>query len=237
MLFNNLETKVFKAQSDLQLLEKLIAAHQGFIKKCMIDQQKASGAQFEDEMTVAMLAFSEAVKQYDAGKGKFLSFARLVINRRLVDAYRKQLRQSPPGQLSFDETNDPDTQTQAQSSPEAAASVKHYEEAVRLSDLQMEIALYEEGLSAFELSFNELADISPKQDGLRESYQQVAKWLVTQEALLQQLYKERKMPISEILAAFDMDRKKLERGRKYILAMVVLLDSDLELIKQYVERR
>lgn len=236
MIFDNLETKVQRAQSDKQLLEKLIVAHQGFIKKCMIDQQKASGAQFEDEMTVAMLAFSEAVSQYELSKGKFLSFARLVINRRLIDAYRKQLRQSPPGQLSLDETPDKN-EAQSQFSPESAASVKHYEETLRRSDLQMEIALYEAALGDFGLSFQELVSISPKQEGLRDSYLQVAKWLTEQDGLLKQLYKEKKMPIAEILTVFDMDRKKLERGRKYILAMVVLLSSDLELIKQYIKRR
>lgn len=235
MLFNSLEAKVFKAQNDPQLLEKLIAAHQGFIKKCMIDQQKASGAPFEDETTVAMLAFAEAVKHYDSSKGKFLSFANLVIKRRLIDAYRQSLKQSPPLQYSLDDSEH--SEAQAQTSAEALASVRHFEEQVRQSDLQMEIVLYETALSEFGLSFAELAEISPKQEGLRNTYLQVAKWLVAQERLMAALYKERKMPISEILSVFNIDRKKLERGRKYILAMVILLDSDLELIKQYLERR
>lgn len=235
MLFQSLETKVLKAQSDSELLEKLIAAHLGFIKNCMIDQQKASGAQIEDEMTVAMLAFSEAIAQYDVTKGKFLSFARLVINRRMVDEYRRLLRQKPPGSRSLDE---PLSEEEDSQHPyEVAASVAVYDQEVKRSNLQMEIALYEESLQAFGLSFNELVEVSPKQASIKEDYQAVAKWLVSQPELLRRLHQDQKMPISEILAVFNMDRKKLERGRKYILAMVVLLGSDLELIKQYMERR
>jgi RNA polymerase sigma factor len=235
MIFNSLETKVLRAQNDPQLLEKLIAAHLGFIKNCMTDQQKASGAQFEDEMSVAMLAFSEAVLKYEVSKGKFLSFARLVINRRLIDEYRKLNRQSPRGGCSLDETMG--GEVGGQHPFEVAASVVLYEEEVKRSQLQMEIAIYEEALCDFGLTFNELVAVSPKQEGLKSAYQAVAEWLTGQPELLNRVYKDQKMPISEILSEFDMDRKKLERGRKYILALVVLLNSELEFLKTYVERR
>lgn len=235
MIFQSLEAKVLKAQNDSQLLEKLIDGHQGFIKKCMIDQQKASGALLDDEMTVAMLAFSEAVSQYDVSKGKFISFAKLIINRRMIDEYRRLLRQNPAGGRSLDE---PLSEEEDNQHPyEVAASIKQYEQEVKRSDLQMEIALYEEALQGFNLSFQELVAVSPKQEALKESYRQIALWIVSETEILKQLYKDKKMPITEILVHFDIDRKKLERGRKYILALVVLLDSDLELIKQYIERR
>lgn len=234
MLFASLETKVVKAQSDSDLLEKLIAAHQGFIRKCMIDQQKASGAQVDDEMTVAMLAFVEAIKQYDLSKGKFLSFARLVINRRMIDEYRKQLRQMPKGAISLDAALEGEEERPIY---EAKASVLAYENEVKKRDLQAEIMAFELMLNDFDLSFNELVEVSPKQEGLRLNYQSLAKWLSEQPDMMAQMMTTKKLPAQQILKAYPIDQKRLDRGRKYILALSLLLNSDLDLIKAYMERR
>ena len=235
MIFSSLESKILKAQSDSELTNKLIAAHEGFIRKCMMDQQKASGARVEDEMTVAMLAFAEAISKYDVDKGKFLSFAKLIITRRMVDEYRKQLRQMPLGTRSMDE---PYSEEEDANKPyETQASMTLFENQVKRSELQMEIVLYNEGLQAFGLNFAELAATSPKQERLRAEYKAVAKWLIGQPALLAGLYKERKLPVTEILKHCETDRKRLERGRPYIIALVVLMNSDLDLIKSYLERR
>lgn len=235
MLFASLETKVVKAQSDSDLLEKLIGAHQGFIRKCMIEQQKASGAQVEDEMTVAMLAFVEAVTQYDLTKGKFLSFARLIINRRMIDEYRKQLRQKPQGTLSLDEA--PGQDDEERPVYEAKASVEAYESEVRRRDLQSEIGAFELLLNDYGLSFNELVSVSPKQEGLRANYQSLALWLSERPELMAQLKATKKLPAKAILEAYPIDQKRLDRGRKYIMALALLLSSDLERIKAYMERR
>ena len=43
-------------------------------------------------MSIALLAFDEAVQHYNAQKGSFLAFSSLVISRRLTDYMRKQGR-------------------------------------------------------------------------------------------------------------------------------------------------
>ncbi len=235
MIFSSLESKILKAQSDSELTNKLIAAHEGFIRKCMMDHQKASGTRLEDEMTVAMLAFAEAISKYDVDKGKFLSFAKLIITRRMVDEYRKQLRQMPLGTRSLDEPYSDEEDTNRPY--ETQASMAIFENEVKRTDLQMEIALYNERLKHFNLSFAELAESSPKQERLRGEYKNIAKWLTGQPTLLAALYKDRKLPVTEILKHCETDRKRMERGRPYIIALVVLMDSDLELIKSYLERR
>lgn len=235
MVFTSLENKVLKAQNDSELTNKLIAAHEGFIRKCMIDQQKASGARFDDELTVAMLAFHEALRMYDGSRGKFLSFAKMVITRRMVDEYRRQLRQMPVGIRSMDE---PYSDEEDSNRPyEAKVSVENYEREVKRADLQMEIALYNELLAQFNLSFTALVDISPKQERLRDEYKRIAKWLSGQSALMAGLYKDKRLPVTEILKHCQTDKKRLERGRGYVIALAVLMDSELELIKSYLERR
>ena len=49
-------------------------------------------SQSDDEWSLALAAFVEAVRTYDLSKGRFLSFSELVIKRRLTDYYRSQLK-------------------------------------------------------------------------------------------------------------------------------------------------
>jgi RNA polymerase sigma factor len=44
----------------------------------------------DDELSIGLMAFEEAMNHYDAGKGNFLSFAQNVIKRRIIDYYRKE---------------------------------------------------------------------------------------------------------------------------------------------------
>ena len=44
----------------------------------------------DDEFSIALLAFYEAVKHYDPAGGSFGAFASLVIRHRLADYYRSQ---------------------------------------------------------------------------------------------------------------------------------------------------
>ncbi len=46
----------------------------------------------DEELSIALMAFNEAIDGYDTSKGSFLSFAKLVINRRLIDYLRKKTK-------------------------------------------------------------------------------------------------------------------------------------------------
>jgi len=44
----------------------------------------------DDELSIALMAFVEAIRSYDVSKGNFLSFSQNVIKRRIIDYYRKE---------------------------------------------------------------------------------------------------------------------------------------------------
>ena len=63
----------------------------------------------DDEYSVALLAFYEAIKGYDPASGPFGAYASLVIGRRLADHYRSQHRfdaETPLAPQTFDGTVD-----------------------------------------------------------------------------------------------------------------------------------
>ncbi len=78
------------------------AAQDENILNCFIEQQetvilctasRVTGhfvTKSDDEWTIALSAFVEAVKAYDLKRGSFFNFAKMVIQRRLIDYIRQQ---------------------------------------------------------------------------------------------------------------------------------------------------
>src|SRR5690554_430015 len=61
----------------------------------------------DDEASIAMIAFNEAIDSYNSdGGASFLSFAELVIKRRLVDYFRRQSKRSEEIPLSSFESEE-----------------------------------------------------------------------------------------------------------------------------------
>lgn len=49
------------------------------------------------------------------------------------------------------------------------------------------------------------------------------------------LWKKKRLPIKKILPLVDVSKKTIERNRKYILAVFVLLNEDFMYLKEYVK--
>src|SRR3972149_8425887 len=87
----SLEERVIKSKNSNNELNTLISDFKPFIASVV---QKKIGKYLEygvdDELSVGLSAFMEAVNSFDAKKGTFLSFSRLVINARVIDFLRKK---------------------------------------------------------------------------------------------------------------------------------------------------
>ena len=104
----SLEERVIKSKNSNDELNTLISDFKPFIASVV---QKKVGKYLEfgvdDELSVGLSAFMEAVNSFDAKKGTFLSFSRLVINARVIDFLRKKskLRTISIDEDSRDEMN------------------------------------------------------------------------------------------------------------------------------------
>ena len=73
----------YQAKADEKQLETLIKDHKNFI---LANAYKMTGhyvTENDDEWSVGLIAFHEAVRTFDEGKGDFHAFAALVIKRRI----------------------------------------------------------------------------------------------------------------------------------------------------------
>ncbi len=211
----SLEDRVIEVKNDNDKASRLIFEFRPFIAGVA---QKRAGKFLEygvdEELSVGLSAFKEAMNSYDKKRGKFLSFARLVINMRLIDYYRKQGKEKT---LSL---NDDDQST---ADLIDSSSMEQY----RIDDENekriLEIMEYRAELKKWGISLEELADISPRQESLREQYKEVAREIVKNSFMLKNLMTTRRLPIKDIEEIMPVHRKKLERGRIYIIAMVLAM--------------
>ena len=85
-------TQAVRARTDEPFLERFIEAHEAFVLRCASRHAGFAVTRSDDEYSVALLAFYEAIKGYDPASGPFGAYASLVIGRRLADHYRSQHR-------------------------------------------------------------------------------------------------------------------------------------------------
>lgn len=213
----SLEDRVIKAKKDSGEINKLISEFKPFIASVA---QKKVGRYLEygvdDELSVGLIAFKEAMDSYDKNKGKFLSFAKLVISMRLIDYYRKQKRETT---LSLDDE---------QSTTDAidVKSMDSYRIDEENEKRVLEIIEYRAELEKWGISLEDLAKVSPRKESLREHYKKVARVIVKNSDILNILLQTKRLPIKEIEEIIPIHRKKLERGRIYIIAVVLALVSN-----------
>ncbi len=63
----------------------------------------------------------------------------------------------------------------------------------------------------------------------------VAKKLHEDRTLSAKLNEDGRLPIAGLLSGFSLSRKTIEKNRKYIIALYLILKSDMDILKGYIE--
>ena len=171
----------------------------------------------DDELAVALIALNEAIDRYRAESGvPFLAYARMVIGSRLTDHYRRESRvalSSVPLEPSGD----------AAGSLEYAKSWEVYWEERAAVEREEEIEEFGNLLTSYGVTFDDLVKCSPRHRDTRQNLMRAAWSLVEDCALFEELSHKKKLPLTELEKNTGIRRKNLERGRKYIIAMALLI--------------
>ena len=89
----DIAAQVLEAKRDPQAADALIRQYMGFIRSETVKFiHTAPENGHEDELSIAMLAFYEAILAYEKGRGPFLPLAARAIRNRLIDHYRTERR-------------------------------------------------------------------------------------------------------------------------------------------------
>ena len=221
---------VYDAKTDVKKADELIRSYIPFIRsECSKFMGKICN-ESDDEFSVAMSAFYEAIMNYEKEKGAFISYAALVIKSRLIDYSRKESRHK--GEISiYEETED--EQPLIDKLPEEN---DYFEYSENRSATKEEIIELSEVMKSFGITFSDVADNCPKQERTMEVCRKVIKYASDDKDLLDRLLKTKKLPMAELVKGSGAERKTLERHRKYILAMLLIQTNGYEIIRGHLRR-
>ena len=225
----SLEQRVLSAQSgDEAERNELIDEYRPFVKKVLSQQL---GRYIEEEndtcYAVGLAAFNEAINQYQKNRGAFLAFSTSVIRSRSIDLLRREKRYQDEVPLS---TLDPD-QHQGQMNARRQLSMPGPEEQLLIQeDLQALI----QRMSHLGITLDDLIRESPKHKDTRWNAIRAALYLFESSEYAEEVLKTGKIPLKELEKHVGLSKKAVMRSRKFILAVLLIMESDLDTMKQYI---
>ncbi|GLX67611.1 RNA polymerase sigma factor SigI [Paenibacillus glycanilyticus] len=221
-------------EGDEQLREKFIADYKPYVAKVTSGFSKRYvDPTRDDEFSVALTAFNEAITQFSPESGRsFLSFAETVMRRRLIDYVRKEQRHlKTVPYTAFDQQ---DEEEQTYNPIDTKMAMNAYQLKQDGDDRRLEIEEFSKELQQFQISFMELAECSPKHADSRQLLQRIAQTLAGQRELFAQLYVSGKLPVKELTELCGVSRKTVERNRKYIIAISLIVNGTYPYLYDYL---
>lgn len=228
---NQIIRSVFAAKENIQAADDLIRAYIPFIRSEASKCISRFCTENDDEYSIAMMAFHEAIMGYQKERGGFLSYAALIIRSRITDYLRKEARHR--GNISIYQEEDEDSRGLIDTLTDKDDP---FEESARLEATQQEIAELASVMADFGVSFSDVADNSPKQQRTLEACAEAICYAKENSELLNELLRSKKLPMAELVAGSGVERKTLERHRKYILAMLLIQTNGYEIIRGHIRQ-
>ncbi len=221
---------VYAAKEDTQKASDLIRDYIPFIRSEASKCTNGFCTKQDDEFSIAMMAFHEAILGYEKGRGAFLSYASLLIRSRIIDYQRKESRHQENLSLDAEKSGE-----QEGSLLDEIADTKNYlEEAADLSATRQEIEELSAIMAEFGVSFSDVADNSPKQERTLNACAAAVHYAAANADLLNELLRTKKLPLTQLVEGSGAERKTLERHRKYLLAMLLIQTNGYEIIRGHL---
>lgn len=229
---DTLEDKVRRIQAgDDDLRNQVISDCLPYVKGVLNRMLAQPMIEQADEFSVALSAFNEAIDRYRVETHvPFLRFAGLVINRRVIDWLRRQ-RQHQHVRPFSDYAASPDE------SPETVMDTLVHCPADSIwqnMEIEEEIVLLQQQLQRYGLSISRLARDFPRHRDSRLMCLEAARLTRSDTLLHQRFTAEGRLPAAELSRRSGIPLKTIERNRPFIIFLVLLLDSGLEVIKSYL---
>lgn len=224
--------QILEAQQNVDAADAFIKQYLPFIKAETAKFMKRIPTEGRDEeLNIAMFAFYEAMRAYRPDKGAFLNLAALTIKNRLIDHYRKEQRHT--GLVYYDKNiSDDDNETTFLDG--LKNEVDEYEAMTLREATRDEILHFTAELADFGLALSDVADSCPKQERTLKSCLQALAYAKTHPEILDQMLETKKLPITALAQGAGVEKKTLERHRKYVLAILLAFTNGFEIIRGHL---
>lgn len=233
IIMRELDSSALEAKSNPSALETLVKQQEHYILKCASKTCRRYITKNDDEWSIALMAFTQAIQSYDLIKGSFLSFAELVIKRRLIDYIKSQAKYGSEvavDPIVFDTEPEEDA-------PDASVRIAVAEKVSKQdhSDLKYEIEAANTRFSEYGFSFYDLSECSPHASKTKKACAKAVNYMLYNDLLLKELHVTKQLPLKVIEKNTRIPRKLLERHRKYIIAAIEILSGEYPHLTDYLQ--
>lgn len=228
---NSMSNTLRKIKSgDIQLKEKFIVEYKPFIKKVVMTvTRKYMYIEDCDEFSIGLIAFNEAIDCYDESKNrKFISFAEMVIKRRLLNFIKVNSKKSKEYPFTYleNESNKFEENYLYSSDP-------HFEKI----ELVQEIRNLTTSLKDFKIDLNKIPEYVPKHRDSKELAINIARILSQNSELMKKLLRKKSIPVTDLLKHIDVHPKTVQRHNKYIIFTCLILHGEYDHLKSFIDSK
>lgn len=205
-------------------VNELIEKHMPFIIKSISDVTgRYVSCENDEELSVGLLGFHEAIERYDNEKGHFLSYAKLVIGSRIKNYLKSENKHQ---HSSLEELLDKGLEIKDE----------YLEEKDDNGILLEEINKLKNEISSFGFTLEDLANEAPKQQATRINAISLSEKISKEEELTSFMYLKRRLPIKRIVLQFSVTEKVIKRSKKFIISVVIIFDKNLRALRNWIRK-
>lgn len=220
------------AKEDMAAADEMIRAYMPFIRK---ETAKFLGRPLveenDDELSIAMIAFYEAIVDYSILRGSFLHFAALHIKSRLIDHTRKENRHRGLVSIDHPASEEEDTPLRDKlADPDDPLHDGMVREATR-----MEIEEFSASIRSFGIQLSDVASHCPKQERTLEACRIALAYARENPQIMDEFLRTKRLPLALIAQGSGVERKTLERHRKYMVALLLAYTNGFEIIRGHLK--
>lgn len=228
---DDLAERLILAKTDNKIMDDLILDYLPFIKK-EVSKMGSLGLDYSDRLSLGLFTFMKCVRQYDPAKGHFFSYVGVAIRNSLRDEGKKQATSEklvvlyPQGD-AFDPYAPPGMR-------EDVLAYQAYTRSTTQANLAEEVEQFNEDLARHDITFRELSAISPRQKRSRKLCLALAKAVIGDEEMHGRFCRTGRLPQAQLAARMAISIKTIEKYRRYIVALVIILSGDYPAIRAFV---
>ena len=225
----DIDREAMEAARDQAKMNCFLLKMEPYILKCASTTAKRYISKSDDEWMVSIEALYQATQQYSYDKGSFLGFAKMIIQRRLIDYFRTQSKYH--GEISV--------------SPSAFSGEMEKEDTlpvkipiltanVRDNVLKDEIEAANAQFASYGFSFYDLIQCSPKSKKTKAACYVAITYMAANPILACEMQRTKVLPLKIIEQNTRVPRKILDRHRKYIIAAIEITIGDYPGLSEYI---
>lgn len=176
----------------------------------------------DDNFSIGLMAFQEALERYEEDKGEFYPFAKLVIKSRIQSYLKKESKEN--SLLSLD--------SMEECGVEIEDKRMYDDEKIILKD---EIGLFIKEINSFGFTLDELVEESPKHKDTRKNTIDISRKVSKDSLLTTFMFQKRRLPVKQISTKFTITERILKKSKKFIISVIIILFKNFITLKEWIK--